>query len=247
MTVPGIATKLRLLVTRPAADAAVLTEALTRSGHEVLSEPLLEIVHIPGPPVDVAGAQALLVTSANGARAFAARNRERDLRVLAVGDASATAARALGFTVVESASGDVAALAELCKRRLDPARGPLVHVAGTRVAGDLAGELERAGFRYRREILYQARAADRLSQATLAAFAGNRIDGVLLFSPRTAESFVALANHAGAASHLARVTAYCLSDAVAAKARAATWARVVVAERPEQDSLIVAIAKNSGA
>lgn len=243
MTAPA----LRLLVTRPAADAAALAEILKRRGFDVLSEPMLDIVAVPGPPVAVADAQALLVTSANGARAFAARNSERDLRVLAVGDASAGAARALGFTRVESASGDVAQLAELCRRTCDPALGPLVHVAGTRVAGDLAGELERAGFIYRREVLYRARAADRLTGATVASLAAGRIDGALFFSPRTAESFVALANRAGAAAYLARVTAYCLSDAVAAKARAAAWKKIVVAERPDQDSLIAAIAQNSGA
>jgi uroporphyrinogen-III synthase len=121
-----------------------------------------------------------------------------------------------------------------------------LHVAGTRVAGDLGGRLEQAGFRYRREVLYQARAADRLSEATLAALGQGRIDGALFFSPRTAESFVALANRAGAAAHLARVSAYCLSDAVAAKAGAAAWKRIVVAERPEQDSLLAAVARNSG-
>jgi uroporphyrinogen-III synthase len=236
-----------VLVTRPAADAAPLVAALARLGIEAASEPLLDIVHRPGPPLDVKGVQALLVTSANGARAFAARNPERDLPVLAVGDASAAAARALGFARVESASGDVAALAELCKRRLDPGKRPLLHVAGTRVAGDLGGELGRAGFQYRREVLYEARVATRLTEATRAAIESGTLDGVLFFSPRTAASFVALVREAGIAAHLSHLAAFCLSAAVAEKARAATWGRIVVAERPEQDSLLAAIARIRGA
>lgn len=236
----------RLLVTRPAADAALLAEALTRSGCEVLSEPLLEIVNCPGSPVDVRGVQALLVTSANGARAFAARNAERDLLVLAVGDASADVARALGFANVESAAGDVAALAELCRRRLDPARGELLHVAGTRIAGDLAQALGQAGFRYRREVLYRAREASRLSEATAEALRAGALAGVLFYSPRTAESFVALASAAGTTAAFARMTAFCLSGAVAAKARAVAWGRIVVAEQPDQDSLLAAIVRESG-
>ena len=235
---------LSLLVTRPAEDAAPLVAQLERLGVAAVSEPMMAIEPIAGPPVDVAGTQALLVTSANGARAFAARNVERDVPVLAVGDASAATARALGFVRVESAAGDVAALAELCRRRLDPAAGLLVHVAGTRVACDLAGTLVRAGFRYRREVLYRARAAERLSDTTAAALAQGRLDGVLFFSPRTAESFVRLAQRADAAAHLARLTAYCLSDAVAAKAREASWRRIVVAARPEQESLLAAIARD---
>ncbi len=240
---PGPSRALRLLVTRPADDAAPLVAALARLGHDAASEPMLEIVHIPGPPVDLSGAQGLLVTSANGARAFAARTPERDILVLAVGDASAAAARALGFARVESASGDVAALAELCRRRLDPGGGALVHVAGTRVAGDLGGALERAGFRYRREVLYQARAAERLSAATRDALARGRIDGILFFSPRTAESFVALAARDGATADLARVRAFCLSEAVAAKARAVSWRDIAIAERPDQESLLALLAR----
>lgn len=235
---------LRLLVTRPAADAVALIEALARLGIEAASEPLLEIVDILGSPVEVRGAQALLVTSANGIRAFAARNPERDLRVLAVGDASASVARRLGFANVESASGNVAALVRLCRERLDPNRGELLHIAGTRVAGDLAGGLGEAGFRYRREVLYQAREASRLSETTLAELAAGALAGVLFFSPRTAQSFAALSRAAGATAHLAFLTAYCLSGAVAEKARAVPWGRIVVAEKPEQDSLLAAIAQD---
>ncbi|MSO85809.1 MAG: uroporphyrinogen-III synthase [Rhodospirillales bacterium] len=234
----------RVLVTRPAADAVLLAEALTRSGIEVLSEPLLEIVNIPGQPVAVEDVQALLITSANGIRVFAARNAARDLLVLAVGDASAAAARGLGFARVESAAGDVAALARLCQRQLDPAQGELLHVAGTRIAGDLAQELRQAGFRYRREELYRARAATALSSAAVAAVRAGTLAGVLFFSPRTAETFVALAGVAGATAHLARMTAYCLSRAVATKAGAAAWKRIVVAEEPSQDSLLAAIARD---
>ena len=119
-----------------------------------------------------------------------------------------------------------------------------MHIAGTRVAGDLAGSLGQAGFRYRREVLYQAREASRLSDATLAALAAGTLAGALFFSPRTAQSFVALANVAGVTAHLARMTAFCLSPAVARQARAAAWKRIVVAERPEQDSLLAAIARD---
>ena len=104
----------RLLVTRPAEDAGPLVAALKEIGAEATVEPLLAIVFHPGPPLDLQGVQALLVTSANGARAFARRNAERALRVLTVGEASARESRALGFATVESASGDVAALARLC-------------------------------------------------------------------------------------------------------------------------------------
>ena len=116
---------MRVWVTRPEEDAAELAEALRAEGVEVLVEPLLRIVYTDGPPLDLTGVQALIATSANGVRAFARRNQQRDVPVLAVGAATARAARAAGFTSVESAAGDVAALARLRTRsgaRAGPAR-----------------------------------------------------------------------------------------------------------------------------
>ncbi|MGH6929838.1 MAG: uroporphyrinogen-III synthase, partial [Dongiaceae bacterium] len=117
---------LHALVTRPEEDAAPLAAALAERGIEVTVEPLLTIRPVADAPIDLQGAQALLFTSANGARSFAALAATRDLSgwrelpVFAVGDASAAAARDAGFSRVESAGGDVAALARLVIDRLDP-------------------------------------------------------------------------------------------------------------------------------
>ena len=183
---------MRVLITRPRDDAERLAEALSPMGIEPLLEPLFHIDHTGGPKLDLDGVQALLVTSANGVRAFAARDRRRDLTVYAVGDASAQAAAEAGFADVESASGDVEDLAHLVRRRLDPARGAVFHAAGTTVAGDLAGMVEEAGFTYRRAVLYEARAADGFSAATVQALKAGTVDGALFFSPRTAACFVDL-------------------------------------------------------
>jgi uroporphyrinogen-III synthase len=231
----------RVLLTRPHADSEPLAAALRQRGVEALIEPLLGIDMVPGPPVDLDGVQALLATSANGVRAFAAREAGRWLPVYAVGDATARNAREAGFGSVESASGDVDALAELVRRRLDPGAGALLHVAGTAVAGDLAGRVEAAGFRYRRVVLYRARKADRLSPAAVRAIRGREVDGVVLFSPRTADTFVALVAEAGSTEACRRLTAFCLSDAVAAKAGTVAWNRIVVARRPDRAAMVEAI------
>lgn len=232
---------MRLLITRPKDDADALAAALGRRGIDTVIEPLIEIVDADAPAPDLAQVQALLVTSANGARAFARRHAGRAMKVLAVGDASAAAARDLGFASVESAEGDVQALAALVRARLDPADGALLHVAAGDVAGDLAGELGRAGFDYRRAVLYRARAAERFSEGTRRALETDALDGVVLFSPRTAKLFVELARAAGVAERCRGLVAYCLSRAVADAAKALPWRDVVVARRPNQDSLVDAI------
>ena len=237
---------MRVLITRPRDDAERLAEALRPMGIEPLMEPLFQIDRTGGPKLDLDGVQALLVTSANGVRAFAARDDRRDLTVYAVGDASARAAAEVGFADVESASGDVAALARLVRRRLDPAQGAVFHAAGTRVAGDLAGMLEEAGFTYRRAVLYEARAADELSAATVQALKAGTVDGALFFSPRTAACFVDLVRKGGLAAACERIIAFCLSPAVAAKANALTWREICVAAQPDQAALLAAVFSRRG-
>ena len=171
---------MRVLITRPQPAAAALAARLAAVGHEAVIEPLLTIV----PETDarerlaqaLAGAQAVLLTSANGAEGAAAATERRDLRVFAVGDATARAARAAGFAEVESAGGDVASLVALVRARLAPGDGALVHARGADAAGDLAGDLAGSGFTLRRVTLYRAIPRKSLDSRVIAALLGRRID-----------------------------------------------------------------------
>jgi uroporphyrinogen-III synthase len=236
---------MRLLITRSIEDAGPLAAALEERGHEAVLEPLMSITDIAGadgaPDMDLDGVQALLITSANGIRAFARRTSRRDIAVFAVGDASARTAGELEFAGVRSAAGDVDALAALVRDELDPGRGALLHIAGSHIAGDLSGLLEAAGFDVRRQVLYRATAAEKFSPATVDELTSGTLDGVLLFSPRTAELFVKLAAAAGVEEACRSLVAYCLSQAVADNAKALPFLRVMVASKPNQRSLLDAL------
>jgi len=238
---------MRLLITRPLVDARPLAEYLQELGHQCVIEPLLDIRFLTTGKSDTErlldGAQALLVTSANGVRAFSEVSSRRDIAICAVGDASARAAGDAGFTEIDSAKGDVSALAERAIRKLNPKDGALVHVAGSRVAGELAELLAKAGFEYRRAVLYEAIKADHLSPIACAEITEGDVDGVLLFSPRTAESFVSLVQLAGLSGSCNHMVAYCLSEAVAEKVRSIPWRQIRVAGHPDQRSLIEILQK----
>ncbi|MCU0837701.1 MAG: uroporphyrinogen-III synthase [Rhodospirillales bacterium] len=233
---------MRVLVTRPEDDAAPLATQLARFGIASTIEPLLEVNYGDGGELDVAGVQALLATSANGVRAFARRCARRDLPVLAVGDATARTARDAGFAVVESAAGDVFALAELVRQRRDPAAGALLHAAGSVVAGDLGKLLANNGFQVRREVLYEARTATRLTAPTVELLRQGKIDGVAVFSPRTGAVLIELLKAAGVDAACAQMTAFCLSWAVAGAIEGVRWRLIRVAARPEQAALLDIIA-----
>ncbi len=231
---------IRALVTRPKEDSAELIRALERRGIAVTAEPLLTIRPKSGVTVETDGAQALLFTSANGARAFADAAPARDLPALAVGDATAKTLRELGFVKVESAQGDVEDLERLVRRRLDPTRGRLLHAAGSSVAGDLAGRLTAVGFEVERLPLYDSEPAEALSDMTRAEIAAGRIDWVLVFSPRTAATFASVIERAGLADAARKMTLVALSDAVA-KATPLRFQRVAVAAEPTQAALLATV------
>lgn len=233
---------MRLLVTRIAAEAARLTRALAGAGHDCAVAPLIEIVPRAGAVLDTTGAQALLVTSGSGVAALADATATRDLPVLAVGDSTARKARAAGFSKVESAAGDVVALADLASRRLDPGAGRLIHAAGASLAGDLAGLLTARGFAVDRVTLYDSVPATAFADDIRTKLQAGRFDGILFFSPRTATTFVTLCRACDPRPDFGDRTAFCLSAAVADALAPLGFGRVLVAAHPTEADLTALIA-----
>jgi uroporphyrinogen III methyltransferase/synthase len=81
----------RIVVTRPRAQAGSLVERLQELGHDVEVCPLIEIEPIGPNEVDVSGYDWVIVTSANGARELATRMLGRPARVAAIGKTTAEA------------------------------------------------------------------------------------------------------------------------------------------------------------
>jgi uroporphyrinogen-III synthase len=232
---------LRALVTRPRAEAAELAAALAARGIAGIIEPLLEIRYRDQPPPDLAGVQAVLCTSANGVRALARLVGERAVPLFAIGEASAARARDAGFTRVESAGGSLEDLAVLVRDRLRPKAGPLLHVVGSAVAGDLAGALRADGFAVERAMLYEARPAARLSCETVRALTVGIVDFALFFSPRTALVLARLAAGAGIAEAMGSVAAISISAAADAALAPLCFRERHIAGRPDQLGLLTAL------
>ena len=237
---------MRVLLTRPQHDSEQTAQRLAAHGIDSLIAPLIEITDIPGAVVDLRAVQAILVTSANGARAVARALPERDVPLFTVGDASAQVARDCGFSNVTSARGDVGALAALVRMKVDPLAGALVHVTGSAVAGDLAAELASFQYAIRRCQLYRSRTVETLPAAARQALAAGSLDAALFYSPRTAGHFAALVTAAGLAAACTTITAVCLSATVADALADLSFAAVRVAAAPDQDAIIdAALALNA--
>jgi uroporphyrinogen-III synthase len=232
---------LRALVTRPQEESEALAAALAARDIEAVIEPLLAIDYRGSQAVNLAGVQAILCTSANGVRALARASSERKVPVLAVGDATASRARAEGFELVESAAGNITDLVRRAAARLRPQEGPLLHVAGNVVAGDLAAALRAEGFTVERRALYEARAAVALSPTAVDALRAGSLNFALFFSPRTAATFVTLAKRARVTECCGTITALSISAAADAPIAGLSWLDRRVADRPNQTALLAAL------
>ena len=230
---------MRVLVTRPEEDAAAVVALLAARGHSAIVAPLMTIVFDRDARIDLAGVQAVLLTSANGSRALAAATDRRDVSLFVVGAATASAAKDAGFRDIHSANGDVAGLADLVRTDLDPGCGRLLHVAGRHVASDLSAMLPE--FRVERAVIYQAMTADELPTTVREALVADAVDAALFYSPRTAATFARLVDSAGLVHHCATIAAVCLSQAVADALQNIVFRQVEVAARPNQDCLLATL------
>ena len=106
----------------------------------------------------------------------------------------------------------------------------------------MKGLLEAAGFAVRRVVLYKATTVEAFSDGARWALRDGSVDAVLLFSPRTAETFAGLVAKQGLAAALRDCAAVCLSRAVAGKIEHLPWSSVQVARQPNQRALLAALA-----
>jgi len=232
---------MRVLITRPEREATTLATALAERGHVPVIAPLfrLEILHPPATfATDLADCQAILLSSANGARALAEASEQRGKPILAVGDTTASTAEGLGFVSVASAAGDGRALADLARKRLDPKAGPVLHISGVDIAQDFAAALAPDGFEVRRVALYDAREETILPDSARAAIEARALDAVMLFSPRASDLFVRLVREAGLSAALSNVTAIGISQAALTPLSGLPFKSAVAAAHPTRQAVL---------
>ena len=186
--------------------------------------PLLAIRLIPQAAPDLTGVAALAFTSANGVAALAALTPERTRPVFTVGDATAEAARAAGFTLVQSAGGDLDRLAALLIAQ-GPGVGPLLVPGALEPAGDLPallrGRVEAVALAVYEAVETKAETPD--------AF-----DAILIHSARASRVLAGFGPFVGQ-------TAVALSSAVAAALGDRSGLEIRLARTPDETALLAAL------
>jgi uroporphyrinogen-III synthase len=230
----------QLLVTRPEPDGERTAAALRGRGHEALLAALMRIEAADN-VIGEGPWSAVIVTSTNALRAIETHPRRAALTRLplfVVGARSAGAARAAGFVEVAAVGRDVDDL--LCRIGgwAAPAGVPLLYLAGEETSRDLAGPLAEQGLRVETIVVYRGMKADRMPPHAGAALAAGALDGVLHFSRRSAEAYIACARASDLLGRALALRHYCLSRQVAAPLEAAGAGRILIAVRPEESALL---------
>jgi len=229
-----------MLVTRPEPDASETAARLGALGIEGVPCPLLVHTTLPASLPDAAGFGAMAVTSTNALRALDERGvlgSYTGLPLYAVGHRTAAVAQSMGFTQVSYAEGgNFGSLVELLAHA--PLTGPIFYPAARDMSGDLARSLAPFGRMVITTPIYAMDPVDELPAHAIESFAGNSIDAVLLYSRRTAETFVRLAD-----AHIDRlerrhIGMLCISEAVAEPLFDAHFVRVGLAEHPSEQAMM---------
>lgn len=223
-----------VLLTRPAPQSQRFARALQARlpSVQVVVSPLMQTEWLH-PPLPDRPFHALILTSETGAEAaghLRAAGTPLPETAFCVGPRTTDTARAAGFAAI-SADGDVHALAALI-RAAQP-QGPLLHIRGEDVAGNLAETLTNSELETHSAILY----AQRPCPLSPAAFTLLQAEGpvlVPLFSPRSAQILAqALPPEAKAPLWIVAI-----SPAAATEAQALTPARLAVAPHPDGGNML---------
>lgn len=186
---------MRILLTRPEADARRSAQRLAALGHDVVIVPLFEIVATGALQPDGAFTR-LLATSAHAFDVSHDTNDLKALRLDVVGARTAAAARESGFSRVETAAPDAKSLA-IAIARENALPQDFLYLAGRERHPDLEAALGALGHRVTPWLVYAARETDTAAAQLNELWREQRIDAVLHFSPRSAALYVALAEKAG--------------------------------------------------
>jgi uroporphyrinogen-III synthase len=226
----------RVLLTRANKDGERSAEKLRQLGFRPLLSPALEVV-ATGAAIPRGSFDALLATSAKALEHASEELSElHDLPLHAVGARTAQTAERCGLRADVVAANARALLPLLRERYERPTR--FLYFAGRDRRDELEKTLRAAGHSVALVETYETRPARALTEEAAAELRNGGVGAVLHYSKRSAEIFLDLARASGLIEKLRGVTHLALSPEVAAPLSRAGLARVLVAEKPDEEHLL---------
>lgn len=251
---------MRVLVTRPEPGGGRTAARLVLSGHDPIRMPLFE-TQVTAGPADLPTAAHIGGLIATSARAFALfetgdlqEKAVLDLPVHVVGPATARAAVRVGFSDIREGKGAARDLATaLTSRRTGFAQGcfgddpedgrrELVYLAGVPRAAAIEDALKAAKVRFSVLECYKMNEISYSTDIIISDILMPEPDVVLLYSANAARRLAAIFDAENLGNTLGSAHFLCLSEAIADELPMRWRARSLVADHPDEDSLLASLA-----
>ena len=211
----------RLLVLRPEPGASATLAAARERGLNAVAAPLFDIEPVAWEAPEPGSFDGLLLTSANAVRCGGAQlERLRELKVYAVGEATAEAARNGGFDIATAGDGGIDRLLGSIEGDLN-----LLHLCG-----EHRSEIEQARQSITPVPVYRAR------EIRFPDLSNARDSVALIHSPRAGRRFAELVEDR------ASIMIVAISPR-AAEAAGEGWKAVAIAEQPTDEALLALAAR----
>ena len=240
---------MRVLVTRASPSAEKTAAKLAALGHTPVLLPLARAIHDQAAiKVALENAKgALVITSAEALRGLEnSPETPFQRRLYAVGEATAKAARAAGFTDVHAAEGTGLSLAALIAGDLasTPHIAPLTYLAGSPRSPDLEAVLAAENIPMDVIEAYRMDAIEP-DKSALQALLENPPQAVLLYSQESAQRFFRLSAVFEQPDRFSRTLFICISAKAASAVPPHFSPLIRIAEAPDEASLLKLLAHPS--
>jgi len=222
---------MRILLTRPEADARKSAQTLGAEGFETLIAPLFEIAETGASKPD-GDFTSLIATSAHAFDAVMSNVSSLPMHV--VGERTAEAAQRKGFHVTQ-----IAADGEHLARMIGQGAQHFLYLAGRERRPELEAQLTQQGHHVTPWIVYETKSAQDFPPQAQAALEAGQIDAVLHFSTRSAALYRTLAQRAGLEPQALAPAQIAISARAARELAGAK--RITIAPTPDLAGLISAL------
>jgi len=226
---------MNILITRPLIDIEDLMGKLFSLGHNIIHVPTLKISSAGLNPINPEKYNAFIFTSANAIRNLKLSKVDNKKLCFCVGSITEKIVRQQGFVNTISAGGTVNALKNIIinSENLDKKK-ILAYVCGDNISSNLDQELLEEGFRIEKIINYTSKKIDVLNEDTNKLIKSHPPDIILIYSKRSAESFIELMKKYSLNGLMTGSRVMCISEKVLSVFKKAGWKKIETFEAGDE-------------
>ena len=218
---------MNILTTRPLIENEDLMAKLFSLGHKIIHVPTLKISSAEVNPINPEKYNAFIFTSANAIRNLKLTKIDNTKLCFCIGSITEKIVRQQGYSNTISAGGTVNALKNIIINSEDlDKKKILAYVCGDNLTSNLYQELLEEGFQIEKIINYKSKKIEELNEDTNKLIKNHPPDIILVYSKRSAESFIELVKKYSLYGLMTGSRVMCISEKVLNVFKKAGWKKL---------------------